>query len=196
MNQTLNKKLRIYLGLSVTVFLLIILLNLGLITLSAQVTITEKQNANDAISQAEITEVSQLVNQAKENYQSGNFSEAIKIWQEALDILSSQSDRLNQGMVLSNLALAHQKLGQWEQAKGYIVESLSLLKNQPTPLNQDYEKVLAQVLNTQGGLQLAQGQAKQALSTWEAANQHNYSQRSLRHKQQVPKPYLHLIPTI
>ncbi|MDJ0598269.1 MAG: CHAT domain-containing protein [Crocosphaera sp.] len=172
MNQTLSKKLRIYLSLSITISLLVILLNVGLTPLSAQVKIAKKRDSNHAISQTEITEVSQLVNQAKENYQSGNFPEAIKIWKKALDILSSQGDHLNQAMVLSNLALAHQKLGQWQQAKDYIAESLSLLENQPTPLNQDYEKILAQVLNTQGSLQLAQGQAKQALSTWEEANQH------------------------
>ncbi len=171
MNQKLVKKLRLYLGLSITIALLVVFLNWGLAPTSARVTVERKEGSHHSISQPETRDVSQLVSQGKESYQSGKFLEAIKVWQEAADILSTQGDRLNQGMVLSNLALAYQKLGQWEEANRQISASLTLLQTRSPGSNRDHWKILAQALNTQGSLQLAQGQAEQALSTWQQATE-------------------------
>jgi len=70
-------------------------------------------------------------------------------------------------MVLSNLALAYHQLGQWSEANGAIATSLQLLPTKNTAT--DHLRILAQALNTQGKLQLAQGQAEQALTTWQKA---------------------------
>ncbi|MDJ0574820.1 MAG: CHAT domain-containing protein [Xenococcaceae cyanobacterium MO_234.B1] len=169
MNQKSGKKLREYLVLSITIVLLAVFLNLGLAPTSARVTVKREEVSSPSIPQPETRDVTQLVSQGKDYYQSGKFLEAINVWQEAAEILSAQGDTLNQGMILSNLALAHQQLGQWEEANRQISTSLSLLQKRSPGSNREHWQILAQALNTQGSLQLAQGQTEQALSTWQQA---------------------------
>jgi tetratricopeptide (TPR) repeat protein len=103
-----------------------------------------------------------LVQEGKERYQLGQFTEAIALWQQAVQIFAKNSDFPNQAAVLSNLALAHQQLGQWQQGNESISQSLNLLKGKNG-------EMLAQALNIQGSLQLAQGETEHALTTWEQA---------------------------
>ncbi|MBD2663670.1 hypothetical protein B6N60_01453 [Richelia sinica FACHB-800] len=110
----------------------------------------------------------ELVSAGKQRYQSGQFAEAIALWQQASVILAKSGDFVNQAAVLSNLALAHQQLGQWPQANQTLSASLDLLKAAKSP-NKDIENLLAQALNIQGNLQLAQGQAEAAFATWQQA---------------------------
>jgi tetratricopeptide (TPR) repeat protein len=111
--------------------------------------------------------VSQLVQDGLQSYQSGQFVAAVKIWQQAADAFAAQGDRLNQAMVLSNLALAYHQLGQWSKANRAIATSLQLLQTEDG--TSDRLKILAQALNTEGKLQLAQGRTEQALATWQKA---------------------------
>ena len=70
-------------------------------------------------------------------------------------------------MTLSNGALAHQQLGQTEQAKSAIFQSLKLVENVETkPKNL---QIVAQILSNQGTWQLATGQAQQALIAMQKA---------------------------
>lgn len=103
---------------------------------------------------------SALVQQGRELYQNEQFSEAAKIWEQAY---TAQSDRASQAMILSNLSLAYQQLGQWEKATKAISLSLNILQTNPN------SQGLAQALLTQGSLQLAKGQSQQALNTWQKA---------------------------
>lgn len=113
---------------------------------------------------------SALVQQAKELYDAGQFLEAVKLLQQAASAYEAQGDRLNQARVLSQVSLAYQQLGQWEQAKKAIADSLQLLQAEATLGNSTERlKILAQALNTQGSLQLALGQSEQALDTWQQA---------------------------
>ncbi|MFN6515768.1 MAG: CHAT domain-containing protein [Nostoc sp. CreGUA01] len=109
-----------------------------------------------------IAEKSSLIQQGRELYQAQRYTEAINIWQLALKAAKNPS---SQAMVLNYLSLAYQQLGQWQQASETISSSLNLIQNlqEPTPL------ILAQALNTQGSLQLAQGKPEQALNTWQQA---------------------------
>jgi CHAT domain-containing protein len=112
----------------------------------------------------------QLLQQGREHYEAGQFAAAVKVWQQAIQAYQSQGDRvlrLNQAMVLSNLALAHQALGQLPEAKEAIASALKLLQSEPD--TSDRRRILAQALNTQGSLQMAQGQAQQALTTLQQA---------------------------
>lgn len=122
----------------------------------------------------------QLVQQGKELYEVEEFSQAVSVWQQAAKAYRDRSDRLSLAMVLSNLSLTYQQLGQWQQAEGAIASSLKLL-GYPVKKRaggageaggensiQNLE-ILAQALNTQASLQLALGQAQQALDTWEKA---------------------------
>lgn len=116
------------------------------------------------------TDPMQLTRSGKTSYQSGQFAAAVQAWLSAAQGFASRGDRLNQAAVLSNLALAHQQLGQWTEADQAVSESLKLLKAAESGgATGDRQKLLAQTLNIQGSLQLAQGQAESALATWQDA---------------------------
>ncbi len=106
-----------------------------------------------------------LDRRGRELYGNGEFGAAAIAWQRAAIAYQTQGDRLNQAMALSNLSLAYQQLGQWSKATQAITDSLDLLKTE----GEQGRSVLAQALNTQGGLQLALGQSEQALETWQQA---------------------------
>ncbi|MDX2240728.1 MAG: CHAT domain-containing protein [Leptolyngbyaceae cyanobacterium bins.302] len=106
--------------------------------------------------------------QGRSLYQTGQFTQAIGRWQQALNHYQATKDDLNQALVLSYLSLAHQQLGNWSAATTAITTSLTLIHPtphtpHPTPL------ILAQALNTQASLQFAQGQIEAALATWKRA---------------------------
>ena len=106
-----------------------------------------------------------LDRRGRELYGNGELAAAAIAWQQAVIAYQTQGDRLNQAMALSNLSLAYQQLGQWSKATQAITDSLDLLKTE----GKQGRSVLAQALNTQGGLQLALGQSEQALETWQQA---------------------------
>ncbi|TYQ31346.1 CHAT domain-containing protein [Pseudanabaena sp. UWO310] len=105
-----------------------------------------------------------IVDIGKQYYQSGQYAQAIATWQQAADIYAKQGDRLNQAVVSQNLALAHQQLGHWQESEQSILLSLEIFQSHlPQP------KLLAQALNIQGSIQIAQGKAQEALATWQRA---------------------------
>ena len=118
----------------------------------------------------------ELVQQAEDRYQAGQLAEAIALWQQAADRYEKDGDRLNQALILSFMATALDDLGQWTQAKEAIASSLALIPNSKLKISptetlreQNSNLVLAQVLTTQGELQLVQGQPSEAFKTWDAA---------------------------
>jgi CHAT domain-containing protein len=121
----------------------------------------------------------QLANKAIQLYRSGKIQEAANVWEKAVAAFATQKDSLNQAMALSNLSLAYQQLGQWEQAQKASEDSLSILKSQPQ--SQDKLKILAQGLDIQGNLQREMGRAADALSTWQEATK-IYSQLQEKNK--------------
>ncbi len=112
--------------------------------------------------------LSDQIQQGKELYQAGQFSEAVTAWQKAAAMFEAQGDVLNQALTLSFLASAFEQLGQWTEATEAITQSLRLLANNNQQTS-DALLILAQVLNTQGNLQLTQGQESDALQTWQQA---------------------------
>lgn len=124
---------------------------------------------NTSAVQVSTSNSAELVQVGLQKYQSGEFAAAVTAWKQAADRFASQGDSLNQAMVLSNLALAYQQLGQWTPANQAIGNSLQRLQTQKA--SRDRTTILAQALNTQGKLQLAQGQPEQALKTWEEATE-------------------------
>jgi CHAT domain-containing protein len=101
-------------------------------------------------------------------YQTGQFSKAVTTWQQAIQNAQKRNEPLNQALGFSYLSLAYQKLGDWQQAKQAIAQSLQILEPQ-TSLKEKGIAILAQVLNTQGSIQLAMGQPEAALETWQQA---------------------------
>ncbi|KAM3102388.1 hypothetical protein ACKFKF_04865 [Phormidesmis sp. 146-12] len=105
-------------------------------------------------------------------YQAEQFTDAIALWQPVAANFARQSDPLNQARTLNAIATAFEQLGDWKAANQAISESLSLLaklstsdhRSRPNPVF-----LIAQALNIQGNLQLRQGKAIEALSSWERA---------------------------
>ncbi len=111
--------------------------------------------------------ITQLIDRAKRLYQNEQYSEATRVWQQALDKFRQQRDMLNQAMVLSNLALTQQKLGNLIIAEQAIASSLEILQNQPQSATQ--QRILANTLDIQGSIARSQGKSKIAWETWQQA---------------------------
>lgn len=125
--------------------------------------------SNASISHTEVPEgIEQLIENGKTLYQSGQFAFAAQSFQQAAQVYQSQNDALNQALALNFLSLSEQKLGHWNQASVAITTSLDLL-NQSRLSTSSAKHIFALVLNTQGNLQLALGQAENALQSWQKA---------------------------
>lgn len=119
------------------------------------------------VAQVKSTEALQLVQQGKQLYDSGQYTEAIPIWQKASETFAEKKNPLNQAMTLSNLSLTYQQLDDWEKAHTTISQSLDLLKSLKNTTEQ--QRILAQTLDIQGQLQQKTGQSQAALNTWQQA---------------------------
>lgn len=118
-----------------------------------------------------------LVEQGKKFYDSGRFTEAINLLEQAASKYQADGDKLNQAMSLSNISLAYQKLGQLEEAEKNINLSLQLLQSLPknipknrltnTSINIPINKIYAQSLDIKGKLQFVQGRFQNAIVNWE-----------------------------
>ncbi|MGB7247989.1 MAG: CHAT domain-containing protein [Phormidesmis sp.] len=100
-------------------------------------------------------------------YLDGQFAAAIALWQHIAQIYAAQNNPLAQSSTLSNLALAYQQLGQWEDAQTAIANSLQHLATAPT--TKAKWPVQAQALMAKGSLQIARGQPEEALESWQQA---------------------------
>jgi CHAT domain-containing protein/tetratricopeptide (TPR) repeat protein len=105
-----------------------------------------------------------LVEQGRKLYETGQFSQAATILQQATAGFEAKGDKLGEAIALSNLSLAFEQLGQLETAYSYIQASLKILN-----ATQESKQVLAQTLDIQGNLELQLGKAQQALETWKQA---------------------------
>ena len=108
-----------------------------------------------------------LVQSGKKHYDTEQFSAATQLLQRAAQIYQATGDVLKQAQTLSLKSLAQQQLGQWQEAETAINASLSMLATLPT--GDELSQVRAQVLNSQGHLQLARGNAESALESWQDA---------------------------
>ncbi|WAL62415.1 CHAT domain-containing protein [Thermocoleostomius sinensis] len=144
-------------------FILIFFFAIGLgfiIPMNASQGIDRGLTAKTSLSQLQTQTLEQ---QAQQFYEQGQYQQAIDRLQQA--IAGYENQPLRQAAAYSNLALAHQQLGNWAEANQAIYTSLNLLQaiEAVDPI------VLAQVLNIQGGLQLAQGQPQAAIASWQQA---------------------------
>lgn len=116
-----------------------------------------------------------LMQTGKQYYESGQFLAAKREWQQAQKAYAADGDTLNAALASSFISLATQQLGEWQEAQAAIDTSFSLLAKVPGKLSsQEVNRVRAQVLNTQGRLQLIRGKSSQdaaeaALKTWQEA---------------------------
>ncbi len=104
-----------------------------------------------------------LVAQAQKLYETGDYTQAIKILQQAIAVFQTSGDQLGQAMALSNLALVVKQLGQIQASSTYITKSLEILKTHKNP------QLLAQTLEIQGSLLLELGKTQEASDSWQQA---------------------------
>jgi CHAT domain-containing protein/uncharacterized protein HemY len=107
------------------------------------------------------------LSRAESAYQQGRFVQAAQILQQALEGEPNSPSPLQKAQIFSLLALTQQKLGQWSEAQSSLNSSLALLPSIPS--SPAKTRVQAQILNNQGSIELAQGQAQTALQTWQSA---------------------------
>ncbi|WP_375501287.1 CHAT domain-containing protein [uncultured Nostoc sp.] len=116
------------------------------------------------------SQTASVVEQGKILYDRGQFSEAIKVLQQAAAAFKTSRDGLQEAMTLSNLSLAYHQLGLWAEAEEAIAQSLKLLQSgENTGSSGERSQLIAQALDVQGQLQLSQGQAEAALTIWQKA---------------------------
>ncbi|MFN6565478.1 MAG: CHAT domain-containing protein [Nostoc sp. ChiSLP01] len=111
-----------------------------------------------------------LVERGKTLYDTGQFTEAIEVLQQAAAAFRASRDGLREAIALSNLCLAYQQLGLWGEAEEAMAQSLKLLQlSENTGTSGERGQIIAQAFDVQGQLQLAQGQPQAALTTWQKA---------------------------
>lgn len=115
-----------------------------------------------------VVNAQELFQQGRNLYEAERFHEASLVFQQASVAFKAQGDRIRQAMSLSNLSLVYQQLGQWSKASQAINQSLNLLQDTSTE-QASRSQILAQALDIQGRLELAQGKAELALNTWQQA---------------------------
>ncbi len=106
-------------------------------------------------------EPQELVDQGREAYNLGRYSEAVKLLKQALQLATSRNDSLRQASILSNLSLAYQQLGNWDAAQKHIAASLNLLQKSQSTQSKTY----AQSLDIQSRLWYMHGKPEAALKS-------------------------------
>lgn len=117
--------------------------------------------------------------QGQTAYEAQDYPQAIMALESAYHGFHVQDQVLKQAIALSNLSLAHQALGEWEQAERAINESLTLLNFAHAQISQDsipdlsdaQLRILAPTLDIDGKLWLKQGQSETALKSWRQSEQ-------------------------
>lgn len=108
--------------------------------------------------------------QAQKLYENGRYVEASQILKRAQAVYKTAGDELNQAMSLSNLSLVYQQLGNPSSAQEVILQSLAILSSSKKINNlQAKWQIIAQSLDIQAKLKLAQGQTEDALKLWQEA---------------------------
>jgi len=108
-----------------------------------------------------------VFNRGKSFYQLGQWQEAIQAWEQATKLYQQQNNSLDLAITLSNLSLAHQKLGQWQAADRTIAQSLQISRS--LEINPASQRAIAQALDTQGNLHIGLGKIEDAIAVWQEA---------------------------
>lgn len=96
-------------------------------------------------------------------FAAGHYQAAIAALEPRLHAAQQQGDRTEQAIILSNLALSYQQLGNWTVAHEHITTALNLLQGGTAIA------VRAQALDVRGSLEFAQGQTEAAIASWAEA---------------------------
>ncbi|WP_293021484.1 tetratricopeptide repeat protein [Moorena sp. SIO3I8] len=106
-----------------------------------------------------------LDQQAQHLYETGQYQEAIPLLEQMISNYSNSGDFIGEINSLVNLALVYQTLGDLDQAKETISQSLTKLYKLDNTT--EHQQLQAQILEVQGQVYLSLGQGEKALSTWQ-----------------------------
>jgi CHAT domain-containing protein len=146
-----------------------LLIGLSLLALSISIS-THPAVGQSSPTRSPANETGEQVEKGRELYNSGQFSESVRVWELAAQEYQQNGDRLNYALTQTYLSLAYQDLGDWEQARAAIDRSWDALQDQPAE-KPEVARVLARVFNARGNLQLLTGQTEAALETWKDAEE-------------------------
>ncbi len=118
--------------------------------------------------------VTQIVRQGKDYYDKGRYRQAVEKLEQAVKSFSASGNSLNQAVTLSNLSLAYQELGEWQEAEKAINQSLQIIgfdgkKLEITGFSEQKLKILAPSLDIYGKLLFKRSQPDNALNYWRLA---------------------------
>ncbi len=117
-----------------------------------------------------VSSASSFMQQSQALYEAGKFLEAVQMLKKVATEFKATNDKFNEAIVLSNLSLAYQQLGQWQEATEAITQSIKLLENlenSGSSQERGQTQIFAQALDVRGNLELARGQTEAALGTWQ-----------------------------
>ncbi|MEH2067214.1 MAG: CHAT domain-containing protein [Nostoc sp.] len=117
--------------------------------------------AEDSISPTQSQVI--LLEQGKQLYDAGKLAQAAQVWEQAAQIFQQTKQQHYQVLSYNYLAIVYQDLGKWSAARSLLTQAQNILKTI------DDSFLYAQVLNTQGSLELNTGQPEIALETWQQA---------------------------
>ncbi|NJM46746.1 MAG: tetratricopeptide repeat protein [Alkalinema sp. RU_4_3] len=100
--------------------------------------------------------------QAKQYYDRHEFTTAIQLWQQALELAKPPEQKI---AIHQALALSCQDLGQWKQAQSHLSSSQALLDQNPNRFLQ------AKTLNIQATLWQNLGKYQDAIAIWQQSEQ-------------------------
>lgn len=117
--------------------------------------------------------------QGRQHYEAGKYTQAAQSLNAAIAIFAARDQPLRQAIALSNLALVHQALGEWNDAEAALttgfrrlaIERSSLTDAALLDLEPDTLRIAAVLLNAEGKGHLQQGDAEAALAAWRQATQ-------------------------
>ncbi|MGK7888780.1 MAG: CHAT domain-containing protein [Leptolyngbyaceae cyanobacterium] len=136
---------------------------------------TSGDSVGTALIRPRLTTAQTLENQGRERYEAGQFQDAVRLLQQAVEAHTANGQILQQAIALSNLSLAQQALGDWDAATRAIDTSLEILNGLPEDTGGN-ATVTAQALSIQGRLQFAQGQFQAAFDTWQQVTDYHQQQ--------------------
>lgn len=122
---------------------------------------------------------SALFEQGQQQYQAGQYAEAVESLEAAIARFESQNQFLQQAIALSNLGLTYQALGQWDAAEAAVFQALDVVEwpiaalhtMSPPQLSPEALAIVASALNIYGKGLLQSGNAVEALTVWQQASQ-------------------------
>ena len=107
------------------------------------------------------------VETAKQHYDDGEYSTALKLLNQAEEEFASQGYTIQQAQTQALIALAQEKLGNWQPAKEAIDRGMALIATKPNTKHK--QQTTAQLNNALGHLYLRRGENQKAIAVWEQA---------------------------